>query len=110
MLKILLKTKVCYFITLNCSNFLNFLKLPTFKIVKSPLPIALLIIFKITIARAKFTLKYLDMAALLAESSIETIAGGFAGLCQVLIGHPFDTLKVTKLLNKIVHCPLIFTG
>lgn len=34
------------------------------------------------------------MAALFTESSIETIAGGFAGFCQVLVGHPFDTLKV----------------
>ena len=41
------------------------------------------------------------MAALLTESSIETIAGGFAGFCQVLIGHPFDTLKVNKLCNKL---------
>jgi hypothetical protein len=37
------------------------------------------------------------MAALLTESSIETIAGGFAGFCQVLVGHPFDTLKVNKI-------------
>lgn len=34
------------------------------------------------------------MTTLLPESSIETIAGGFAGFCQVLVGHPFDTLKV----------------
>lgn len=33
----------------------------------------------------------------MTESSIETLAGGFAGICQVLIGHPFDTIKVCKL-------------
>lgn len=31
---------------------------------------------------------------ILTESSLETLAGGFAGFCQVLVGHPFDTLKV----------------
>lgn len=31
---------------------------------------------------------------LLPESTVETVAGGFAGICQVLVGHPFDTIKV----------------
>lgn len=34
------------------------------------------------------------MTTILTESTIETIAGGFAGFCQVLVGHPFDTIKV----------------
>lgn len=42
------------------------------------------------------------MAALLTESSIETIAGGFAGFCQVLVGHPFDTLKVSSCTMKLL--------
>lgn len=40
------------------------------------------------------------MEALLTESSIETIAGGFAGFCQVLVGHPFDTLKVNTKVSS----------
>lgn len=36
------------------------------------------------------------MNILLTESSIETLAGGFAGICQVLVGHPFDTIKVCE--------------
>ena len=38
------------------------------------------------------------MTTLLTDSSIETIAGGFAGFCQVLVGHPFDTLKVNAIV------------
>ncbi len=28
------------------------------------------------------------------ESFVDLAAGGFAGICQVLVGHPFDTIKV----------------
>lgn len=31
-----------------------------------------------------------------SESGVETLAGGFAGICQVFVGHPFDTIKVRK--------------
>ena len=37
------------------------------------------------------------MTTILTESTIETLAGGFAGFCQVLVGHPFDTIKVRLL-------------
>lgn len=29
-----------------------------------------------------------------SDSVMETLAGGFAGFCQVVVGHPFDTVKV----------------
>lgn len=41
------------------------------------------------------------MSILITESTTETMAGGFAGICQVLIGHPFDTIKVCKNNNDI---------
>lgn len=41
------------------------------------------------------------MTTILTESSIETVAGGFAGFCQVLVGHPFDTIKVINLEFKL---------
>lgn len=50
------------------------------------------------------------MNILLTESSIETLAGGFAGICQVLVGHPFDTIKVCTETNVIYLHTSVFLG
>ena len=48
------------------------------------------------------------MTTLLTDSSIETIAGGFAGFCQVLVGHPFDTLKVNAIVLLLQSIDYVF--
>lgn len=45
------------------------------------------------------------MTTILTESTIETLAGGFAGFCQVLVGHPFDTIKVRLLQFEDLNHP-----
>ncbi len=40
--------------------------------------------------------KQSDTRMKLTESGVETLAGGFAGVCQVFVGHPFDTIKVSN--------------
>lgn len=36
-----------------------------------------------------------------SESGVETLAGGFAGICQVFVGHPFDTIKVKDRIKVV---------